>query len=204
MIFIAEAKNKSPFGFYSDLCIYELFEIASQHGDWVAAHTDYRWGGSFKWLRWCANHTNKTLVAKGIHSTDDHLKQAFDCGATYALVVDRVPDEEYVGRCLIECSTLQKYLDLVEQAPLHTKFVYNNRDLVTGLMKQYDDFDNWKNYAASWLCQASGIKRVSDINSYADAFIVGEHLPTFVYEYEHYKRTTPRTNKETGGEAWPI
>jgi len=177
-IFIAEVKTKSPFGFYSKLFWRELFEVADNYGDWISIHTDYRWGGSFKFLRFVRTLTNKPILAKGIHATDDEVQEALRCGADKVLVVDRLPAEKYVEQCLLEISSLTDFRKALSKFPT-AKFVYNNRDLSTGKMKSHNYFDAYKCEGPEWLCQASGIKTIKDIHPSADAFIVGEHLIEF-------------------------
>lgn len=182
-IFIAEVKTKSPFGYCSKLYWKELFDIADKHGDWISIHTDSRWGGSFKLLKFVRTLIKKPILAKGIHSTDEEIQQALDCGADYVLVVDRLPAEKYIENCLLEVSSLTLFREFLRKYP-NAKYVYNKRDLTTGKMKDFDYFDAYNCEMPKWLCQASGIKSLEDINNLADAFIVGEHLEQFCKEYD--------------------
>jgi indole-3-glycerol phosphate synthase len=86
-LLIAEAKTRSPFGFKAEESWEERFELADQYGDWVSVHTDERWGGSFKLLVEARKRTNKTLLAKGLHETDDDVERALAVGADFVLVV---------------------------------------------------------------------------------------------------------------------
>lgn len=176
--FIAEVKTKSPFGYFSKLYWRELFEVANLHGDWISIHTDYRWGGSFKLLKFVRTLTNKPILAKGIHSTDNEIQQALDCGANYVLVVDRIPDEKYIDKCLLEISHLNDFRKALSKFP-DAKYVYNNRDLSTGKMRNHNYFDAYRCEGPKWLCEASGIKTLKDVNPLADAYIVGENLVEF-------------------------
>lgn len=187
-IFIAEVKTKSPFGYFGKLYWKELFDIAEKHGDWISIHTDYRWGGSFKLLKFVRTLTKKPILAKGIHSTDEEVQKALDCGADYVLVVDRLPAEKYIDKCLLEVSTLNKFREFLRQYP-NAKYVYNQRDLNTGEMKDWNYFDAYKCEMPQWLCQASGIKSRNNVNRLADAFIVGEHLEQFCKEYMEDEQT---------------
>lgn len=173
--FIAEVKTRSPFGFESQWPWEHLFEIAEQHGDWVAVHTDPSWDGSFKRLWRARKSTTKTLVAKGIHATDDEVRAAIGCGADYVLVVGRLPHYELLPQCLIEPLSLPELLKL----PHGTKAVWNSRDLSTGGLKT-ESFRDARNIHKRWLCQASNIKTWDDVQPDADAVLVGSHLVDFV------------------------
>lgn len=88
-IFIAEIKTQSPFGFRSKDTFVDLMDIAITHGDWISVHTNALWGGDFDAISFVRRNTNKTILAKGIHASDDDVKRAIDHGADYVLVVDR-------------------------------------------------------------------------------------------------------------------
>lgn len=185
-IFIAEVKNKSPFGFYSKLALPELWELANQYGDWISVHTNYRWGGSFKWLKWCRDNTNKPILAKGIHSTDEEVDRALDLGADYVLVVNRIPESKNINKCLLEISDPKILAESLLEYP-NVKYVYNSRDLKTGLEKENDLYDHYR-YNCNWLCGASMIKNKYDpLIRYplCDAFIIGENLPAFCRQLEN-------------------
>ncbi len=170
---IAEVKTDSPFGYRSAESWRELFALATAVGDIVSIHTDPRWGGSFELLRKARRLTDKPILAKGIHATDEEIKEAVDAGAEYVLVVGRVP-QIYTERCLIEPYTL------AELALLHPEIraVWNSRDLTTGGIKE-EMFDDARKIFKGWLCQASNIETVADIEDGADAVLVGTHLRTF-------------------------
>lgn len=89
-IFIAEIKTQSPFGYRSKDTFVDLMEIAIMHGDWISVHTNALWGGDFDAISFVRRNTNKPILAKGIHSTDDDVLRAIDHGADYVLVVDRL------------------------------------------------------------------------------------------------------------------
>lgn len=171
-LFIAEVKTKSPWGWESPLPWARLLEIAVKLGDWVAVHTDPSWGGSFEQLRQARQAVPPTqpLLAKGIHSTDNDVARAFECGADYVLVVDRVPKVQ-PHRCLIEPSTTDAFYRL----PKGTKAVWNSRDLATGGLKT-ESFEDARKAWSGWLCQASNLRSAADVHPSADAFLVGTAL----------------------------
>ncbi|HEY9481074.1 MAG TPA: hypothetical protein VIR98_02465 [Candidatus Paceibacterota bacterium] len=102
---IAEVKTQSPFGFCSDKSWDELFTVANEIGDIVSIHTDPRWGGSFDLVRKAKSLTTKPILAKGIHVTDDDVRQTIEAGADYVLVVGRIP-AAHADKCLVEPLTL--------------------------------------------------------------------------------------------------
>jgi indole-3-glycerol phosphate synthase len=170
---IAEVKTDSPFGYRSTESWRELFALANAVGDIVSIHTDPRWGGSIELLRKARRLTDKPILAKGIHATDVEVEEAIMAGAEYVLVVGRVP-QVHVDRCLIEPNTLR---ELSEISPDH-KAVWNSRDLNTGGAKE-EMFDDARKIFRGWLCQASNIRSVADIERGADAVLVGTHLRAF-------------------------
>ncbi len=170
---IAEVKTRSPFGFKSEKSWDELFLIADEIGDIVSIHTDKRWGGSFDLVRKARVLTKKPILAKGIHATDDEIEQALDAGADYVLVVGRVPSI-HRDKCLIEPLTLSE----LKIIPENLKVVWNSRDLSDGGMKK-ETFEQARETFRGWICQASNIKTVADIENGADAILVGTHLFEF-------------------------
>ena len=173
MQIIAEVKIKSPFGWQSDKTWEELFEVAWRTGDIISIHTDPRWGGSFELLERARKMTNKPILAKGIHATDDEIKRAISCGADWVLVVGRIP-EVHQDQCMIEPNTLEE----LKKLPLDISAVWNSRDLQTGGLKK-EKFETARNLWSGWLCQASNIKTIEDIVPGADAVLVGTHLLEF-------------------------
>jgi indole-3-glycerol phosphate synthase len=170
---IAEVKTQSPFGFKAEKSWGELFAVANEVGDIISIHTDSRWGGSFDLIKKARSLTKKPILAKGIHSSDEDIQQAIDCGADYVLVVGRIPSI-HQDKCLVEPLTL----DELRKIPDNIKVVWNSRDLSDGGVKK-ETFAHARKIFRGWLCQASNIKGVADIDATADAVIVGSHLIEF-------------------------
>lgn len=179
MDIFAEVKTGSPFGYEAQRSWDELFEIALRIGHTISVHTDPRWGGSFDLLRRARDLTDKPLLAKGIHATDDEVKQAVDCGANWVLIVGRVPRVHLV-HCLPEPYTLQQ---LANQSGAIRRAVWNSRDLVTGGLKT-ETFDQARTLYPHWLCQASNISSLTQVHPTADAILVGQHLEQIAAELD--------------------
>jgi len=58
------------------------------------------------------------------------------------------------------------------------KVVWNSRDLSDGGLKK-ETFEEARRLWKGWLCQASNICSVADIQDGADAVLVGTHLEEF-------------------------
>ncbi len=170
---IAEVKTHSPFGWKSEKSWDELFEIANSVGDIISIHTDPRWNGSFDLIKKARALTQKPILAKGIHETDDHIIKAIEAGADYVLVVGRIP-KIYLEKCFIEPFTLAE----LKKIPDGTKVVWNSRDLSNGGLKK-ESFKEARKIWKGWLCQASNIKTLKDVKGGADAILIGTHLATF-------------------------
>jgi indole-3-glycerol phosphate synthase len=170
---IAEVKTHSPFGWTSSQTWDELFSKALIVGDIISIHTDPRWDGSFELIKKARGLTDKPILAKGIHKTDEEIQQAIDCGANYVLVVGRIP-KVHVGKCLIEPYTIEE----LKIVPTDLRAVWNSRDLATGNFKN-ESFETARAIFPGWLCQASNIRTITDIHSGADAILVGTHLEEF-------------------------
>lgn len=170
---IAEVKTASPFGYKSDKSWDELFAIANEIGDMISIHTDPRWGGSFDLIQKARALTSKPILAKGIHVTDEEVQQALDAGASKVLVVGRVP-AIHAEKCLIEPNTLEE----LRAVPVGSQVVWNTRDLSTGGLKR-ETFVEARALWGGWLCQASNIRTVADIEPGADTVLVGTHLAEF-------------------------
>lgn len=139
----------------------------------ISIHTDERWGGSLHLVQKARTLTAKPILAKGIHATDEDIKNALDAGADYVLVVGRVPSM-HREKCLIEPLTLAELATL----PHDIKVVWNSRDLSHGGLKE-ETFEDARKLFPGWLCQASNIKNVGDIRDDANAVLVGAHLTEF-------------------------
>jgi indole-3-glycerol phosphate synthase len=173
---IAEVKTHSPFGWSSDKSWDELFQIADKAGDIISIHTDPRWHGSFDLIKKAKSLTKKPILAKGIHETDDLIEKAVKAGADYVLVVGRIPDlpEDLLKRCFIEPNTLEE----LKSIPKHLKVVWNSRDLKNGGLKK-ETFEEARAIFKGWLCQASNIRTIADVNENADAVLVGTYIEEF-------------------------
>ncbi|MES3030822.1 MAG: hypothetical protein V4697_00200 [Patescibacteria group bacterium] len=171
---IAEVKTQSPFDFKSQKTWDELFQIAEKAGDIISIHTDPRWGGFFDLIKKAKSLTSKPILAKGIHATDEEVQKAIDAGADYVLVVGRIPCIHH-DKCLIEPLTLLE----LKTIPETFKVVWNSRDLLDGGIKK-ETFEEARAIFKGWLCQASNIKSVRDIEEGADAVLVGANLEGFV------------------------
>lgn len=170
--FIAEVKNRSPFGMTSGDSWEFLLDVALEYGDAISVHTDPRWNGRFEDLRRARALTNKPILAKGIHATDDEVKRAIDYGADAVLVVGRLPAEPLLPKCWLEPTSIA---ELKMLPPCLA--VWNARDLSDGTPKE----ETWDEARCAWngiLCQASLIRHQRDIKSDADCFIVGEYMPS--------------------------
>lgn len=175
---IAEVKTNSPSSWKSERGWEELFAIANKHGDMISVHTDPRWGGSMERIAWARQTTDKLILAKGIHATDDLVIQAFQAGADYVLVVGRISSVK-PQHCLIEPYTVAELREL----PPSTLAVWNSRNLQ--LLNQPDNrksetFEQARAAFPGWLCQASNLRTVADIKPGANAVLVGTHLAEFV------------------------
>jgi len=171
---IAEVKTASPFGWRSSYSWEELFAIAATHGDLISIHTDPRWEGSMDLVRKARAQTDKPILAKGIHATDDDIARAIDAGADWALCVGRVPSV-HADRCIIEPYTLAELVNI----PSGLRALWNSRDLATGGRKR-ETFGEARALRAGWLCQASNLRTRDDIHPRAEAVLVGAHLPDFI------------------------
>jgi indole-3-glycerol phosphate synthase len=185
-LLFAEVKPRSPFpdpeGWQSERSWDELFEIANEYGDWVAVHTEAPWGGALDLLEKARGKTDKKILAKGIHQTDESIEQAIAAGADAVLVVGRVP-KIHRDKCLIEPTDLY---ELRRLALGGLWLAWNSRDLQTGAPKQdpmtHDPltFGRALEIVPELYCQASYVHTPEDVNPQAKAVLVGTHLPEFV------------------------
>jgi hypothetical protein len=89
------------------------------------------------------------------------------------LVVGRIPSV-HIDKCLLEPNTLEEFRAL----PAGVRAVWNSRDLQTGGLKT-ETFTQARGHHSGWICQASNIKTISDIEPGANAILVGTHLERF-------------------------
>lgn len=185
-LLIAEVKTKSPFGWEAEESWEERFAIADEYGDWVAVHTEEAWGGSFELLEKARAKTNKQLLAKGIHATDESVERAIAAGADAVLVVGRLP-RIYRDKCLIEPSNLYELRKLSLSG---LRMVWNSRDVETGepktdpTTKREISFHDALSVYPRTYCQASYIRTPAEVHPEAKAVLVGTHLPEFVRELD--------------------
>jgi indole-3-glycerol phosphate synthase len=174
MQIIAEVKTHSPFGWSSPSSWDELFDLAEKAGDIISIHTDPRWHGSLNLIKKARARTTKPILAKGIHASDTEITDAIAAGADYVLVVGRFP-AVHQEVCFIEPNSLAELRNL----PADTKVVWNSRDLKTGGLKT-ETFQQARQIFPGWLCQASNITTLHDVDRSADAVLVGTNLAPFV------------------------
>lgn len=173
--FIAEVKTASPFGWRSARPWDELFELANRHGDMISVHTDPRWEGSLELVRKARRRTAKQILAKGIHADDEQIAAALEAGADKVLVVGRQPGARYLPHCLLEPRSLAE----LTTYPPDAQVVWNARNLDTGGAKP-ETFAQARAAWPGWLCQASRLRSIDDVQFGADAILVGSHLPEFI------------------------
>lgn len=182
---IAEVKTISPSGYVAREKWDDLFQIANDIGDIISIHTDHRWGGSFDLISKARQLTKKPILAKGLHFYDDEVEKAFSLGADYVLVVGRVPSKISESR---QQNILIEPYDLLQlrNIPERFKIVWNSRDLVKSLIDgreidrdQNQSFEDARKIRPGWMCQASNIRNIDDVNLKADAILVGTHLKEF-------------------------
>lgn len=172
-LIVAEVKTHSPFGWVSSYSWDELFEIANSVGDIISIHTDPRWHGSFELVTKARKLTDKPILAKGIHATDDDIEDALAAGADYVLVVGRIP-KVHQDKLWIEPNSLSE----LQAIPHNLKAVWNARNLSNGKAKNAT-FAEARAIFPGWLCQASFITTPADIDPAADAAIIGTNLLDF-------------------------
>lgn len=173
---IAEVKTESPFGFKSKESWNKLFDLANEVGDIISVHTDSLWGGSFKLLEQARRLTDKPILAKGHHPTSLYIRRAVEAGADYVLTIgrDNGCEWKYQDKLMIEAE------DLINLGyfGLDRKAVWNSRDIITGKLKK-ENFKQARAIFPGWLCQASNIRTIEDVDLSADAVLVGAHLREF-------------------------
>ncbi len=185
-LIIAEVKPMSPFtGFRSAHTWMELFDMACRVGDIISVHIDPRWEGSIELVHLARKLTDKPILAKGPNESDDNIAKAFATGADYVLIVlgmgrNRIPASFPIDKLLIEPCTIEQ----LETFPSEALAVWNSRNLVLGGVLKAHSFSDARAVWKGWLCQASNIKSISDIDPRAQAVIIGEKLPDIVDELE--------------------
>ncbi len=183
-LFIAEIKTQSPFGFKSEKPFAELMELAIKHGDMIAVHDTALYGGDYETISFVRKHTDKPILAKGFHSTAESIELAFKHGATHVLVVDWCPDAKFFSKpngIIYEFSSLDLYKQNLYRMDLFSSVMVNSRNLRTGNCNPEATIENYRKVNnKAFLCQASNIRDIMQVNSDADAFIVGSQLQRFI------------------------
>jgi len=178
---IAEVKTASPFPSKlseSTDTWDELFVMAEKVWDILSIHTNPRWWWDFSLIKKARWLTDKPIMAKGIHETDEQIERAIELGADYVLVVGRIP-EVHNEKVLYEVESLLQLQQFKKLLPNTAKIVWNSRHLSDGSDK-IETFEQAKAIWPWWICQASNIKDISDVKSWADAVLVGTNLKTFI------------------------
>ena len=175
MQLILDTKIYSPFGWSLDKDEEELFELVFEHADIVAVHSMSEFGGSHGWVKAIRDETRKPILVKGFHRSDEEIETFLDYGVDYVLVVGRIPAQKYIDKSMLEPTCLRE----MEDYPKNAKVVWNARNLVTGLPKK-ETFEEAREKWDGWLCQASMIKSMADVNPKADAIMVGECMDQIV------------------------
>jgi indole-3-glycerol phosphate synthase len=204
-IFIAEIKTKSPFGYESKYTFSKLMEYAINYGDWISVHTNALWGGDFDTISYVRKFTDKPILAKGLHGSDEAVQTALYHGADFVLSVDRVPKSEYLAsRCIFELSNIElpddkrksyeaflsvgdkqsyDYMDNLHKTKwnkflMENTVVCNSRDLLTGKQHTISELDKYIKKCGK-VIQASNISDISQVNPYVFGYIVGTNLIDF-------------------------
>jgi indole-3-glycerol phosphate synthase len=173
---IAEIKEKSPFGFISPYSFEALLDTALKYGDMISVHTNNKFNGSEQKLIEVKKMTNKPILAKNWHLTDDDVKRALK-HADFALVVGRIPSV-YLDRCFIEPESIKQLIQFKKMNIPNLKIVWNSRNLNNG-RKKVSAFNNARDIWSGWMCQASNIKSIDDVHDSANAVLVGSYLKEF-------------------------
>jgi len=180
-IFIAEIKTQSPHGFRSPYSFIELMEAAIQYGDWISVHDNALWGGDYETISFVRKYTDKPILAKGLHTTEESINRAIDHGATKVLVVGNTFDGHFSSTTILrEISDIAPQ-NLWGRSMGHNKIVINSRNLRTGSIVPNigTKITNFKKIGFE-VFQASNIKTPDDINPDASGFIVGTNLMEFI------------------------
>jgi indole-3-glycerol phosphate synthase len=179
-IFIGEIKVKSPFTKLNRPKSFDkLMRLCINHADCISVHTDARWGGSFENIRKVFPYTTSPILAKGIHGSDVEIREAMNMGATYVLVVGRIPeDEKLLPYCWLEPTNLKQLDEFCSK--VECTMVWNSRNLEDGCLKEGTFDDALKLTKSQQLIQASNIRSVEDVHPLASGYIVGTYLPQFI------------------------
>lgn len=148
MIQIAEAKKKSPWeGTISYLPMEDLIKKAIEQGDWISIHTEEPWGGSIETLKMARGMTDKPIMAKGIHRTNESIEIAFKAGADYVLCVGRMAPYDNI---IVEPASLAD----VKTFSSAKMLMWNRRDLSNGHARKFS-WDLARKLRTGWMGCAS-------------------------------------------------
>ncbi len=165
-----------------DLAVY----MARREKGAVSVHTGVahigprRWGGYDDLINEARELApDVDLLAKGIHMRQEQVNNYLSRGATSVLTVDYLPKDN-ADKCLIEISDPEWF----KRLPKDLKYVYNSRALwalITGRIpeKRMSFAEVRERYPDFWICQASNLNTVADVNPRANAILVGTHLRKF-------------------------
>lgn len=178
------------FGFQSKYSRNILIDTAIHYGDWISVHTDPRFGGSFDDIHIIRQETKKPILAKGFHIHYSDIQKCFDLGADYVLTVQK-PSEKlnsfYSNGLLKNIIFEIDNINDISNVNQHLmRYCYNGRSLKTGFGKKYiGDYQQFRD-RCDWLCGASLIKELDDVQKFypkCDAFIIGQNLVEFCKDY---------------------
>jgi len=172
---IFDTKIRSPFGWDPKYSWDDRLELAIKYADIIAIQTMDGWGGYPGLITAARRETSKPILAKGFCRTDEEIVDLINLGATYVLVVGRVPANKYIDKCMLEPTCLRE----MEDYPKNAKVVWNARNLLTGLPKKEtfeDALDKWQ----GWICQASMIKSLNEVHPDVDAVMVGTYMDEII------------------------
>lgn len=175
---VAEVKLRSPYGWQnpSKTLWWSAFKLCREVGDIISVHTNPLWGGSFEYLEWARNETDKPILAKGFHNTIHDVQHALDCGANHVLTVgwDGGPLSEH---CWFEVESRDQLIN----ASKSEWIVLNRRDPRTGEERtnsslRAEGIVGGIDRLGHRICQASHIRGPEDVVAGVDAILIGQGL----------------------------
>ena len=180
-IFIAEIKTKSPFGYQSPHTFIQLMEVAIEYGDWISVHDNALWGGDYETISFVRKYTNKPILAKGLHTTQESIQRALDHGADKVLIVGDTFEGNFSSNSILREIDNKNPKNIWSGGKVWKQIVINSRNLRTGeVAKDVDKQISAFKKEGFDVFQASNIKSRKDISPDVNGFIVGTHLMNFV------------------------